>query len=153
MGERNLRREKCCGQQFLATDWALTQGKGKIGLNQQMVPFLPPGLRQTYYTPTNTQPQSITVPGHVRRPTAGRDGYIFSHACVQTYLCVADVQAAGGRVGRGGGGGAGGLANGGDRNHGESAARIGPFTSEGEGAACLPEMTGEIQFAVAPVST
>lgn len=49
--------------------------------------------------------------------------------------------------------GAGGLANGEDRNHGESAARIGPFTSEGEGATCLPEMTGEIQFAVAPVST
>lgn len=54
-----------------------------------MAPSFPaPGLRQTYYIPTHTQPQSITFPLHVHMPTRYRDGYISSHACMQPYLCA-----------------------------------------------------------------
>ena len=54
-----------------------------------MAPSFPaPGLWQTYYIPTHTQPQSITFPLHVHMPTRYRDGYISSHACMQPYLCA-----------------------------------------------------------------
>lgn len=100
-----------------------------------MAPFFPPSLRQTYYTPTNTQPQSITFPRHVHMPTQYRDGYIFSRGCIQTYLCVRRREGCW-RWRRGWGGRTVGVAvlenSSGRGIMGKSAARIRSFTSEGE---------------------
>lgn len=100
-----------------------------------MAPFFPPSLRQTYYIPTNTQPQSITFPQHVHMPTQGRDGYIFSHGCIQTYLCVRRREGCW-RWRRGWGGRTVGVAvlenSSGRGIMGESAASIRSFTLEGE---------------------
>lgn len=114
-----------------------SEGKKKIGLNQQMAPSFPaPGLRQTYYTPTHIQPQSITFPPHVHMPTRYRDGYISSHACMQPYLCARRREGCCRPRSHGDGGG---MEGGVTLKHseprailGESAAWVRSFTSEGE---------------------
>lgn len=106
----------------------LKGGEKKIGLNQQMAPFLPaPGLRQTYYIPTDIQPQPITFPPHVHMPTRYRDGYISLHAaCSLIYVrAQAAVTAHMGREGDGGGRHP-------ETQRGEPAAWVRSFTPEGE---------------------